>query len=42
VDSATVRTDIRQLCRTLIRWHSHAPVRDLYPRLSALLHRSAA
>ena len=34
VDSATVRMDLRQVARTLARWHSHRPVRDLLPELS--------
>ncbi|WP_370947134.1 helix-turn-helix domain-containing protein [Amycolatopsis sp. cg5] len=37
VDSATIRVDLRRLTRTLARWHSHQPVRDLYPRLNAAL-----
>lgn len=40
VDSATVRTDLRQLARTLGRWHNHAAVREVYPDLKRLLsHR---
>lgn len=41
VDSATVRVDLRRLAHTLIRWHTHAPVRDIYPRLTAALHTRA-
>ncbi|GLY50860.1 helix-turn-helix transcriptional regulator [Lentzea sp. NBRC 102530] len=33
VDSATVRTDLRQLARTLGRWHNHGAVREIYPDL---------
>ncbi|NKE60329.1 helix-turn-helix transcriptional regulator [Lentzea sp. PSKA42] len=40
VDSATIRTDLRQLARTLGRWHNHAAVREIYPDLKRLLtHR---
>ncbi|GAB2867740.1 helix-turn-helix domain-containing protein [Lentzea nigeriaca] len=40
VDSATVRTDLRQLARTLGRWHNHSAVREIYPGLKRLLtHR---
>ncbi|GHH62320.1 helix-turn-helix domain-containing protein [Lentzea cavernae] len=40
VDSATVRTDLRQLARTLGRWHNHGAVREIYPGLKRLLtHR---
>ncbi|HEX7305501.1 helix-turn-helix domain-containing protein [Lentzea sp.] len=40
VDSATVRTDLRQLARTLGRWHNHGAVREVYPDLKRLLaHR---
>jgi transcriptional regulator with XRE-family HTH domain len=42
VDSATVRVDLRRLAHTLIRWHTHQPVRDIYPRLTAALHTGAA
>ncbi|MCT2582389.1 helix-turn-helix domain-containing protein [Actinophytocola gossypii] len=38
VDSATVRIDLRQLARTLARWHTHPDVRTLHPHLMALLH----
>ncbi|MFD9963673.1 multiprotein-bridging factor 1 family protein [Amycolatopsis sp. NPDC058986] len=41
VDSATVRTDLRRLARTLTRWHTHQPVRELYPRLTAALRTPA-
>lgn len=37
VDSATVRMDLGQLARTLIRWHNHGTVRDMYPRLTEVL-----
>ncbi len=40
VDSATIRTDLRQLARTLGRWHNHNSVRAVYPDLKRLLvHR---
>ncbi|MFD4640870.1 XRE family transcriptional regulator [Lentzea sp. NPDC058436] len=40
VDSATVRTDLRQLSRTLGRWHNHGAVREVYPDLRRqLTHR---
>ncbi|MGI5506509.1 helix-turn-helix domain-containing protein [Lentzea sp. CA-135723] len=40
VDSATVRTDLRQLARTLGRWHNHGAVREIYPDLRRQLsHR---
>lgn len=40
VDSATIRTDLRQLARTLGRWHNHGAVREVYPELKRLLaHR---
>lgn len=37
VDSATVRTDLRQLARTLGRWHNHGAVREISPDLKRLL-----
>ena len=42
VSSAVVRRDVRDLARTLARWHTHRPVRDLYPRLTAVLHNRTA
>jgi hypothetical protein len=39
VDSATVRHDLRRLTHSFVRWRKHGPVRDLYPRLTAALHR---
>ena len=40
VDSATIRTDLRQLARTLGRWHNQRAVREVYPDLKRLLtHR---
>lgn len=40
VDSATVRAELRQLARTLGRWHDQAAVREVYPGLKRLLaHR---
>jgi transcriptional regulator with XRE-family HTH domain len=41
VDSATIRVDLRRLSRTLARWRSHLPVRELAPRLTAALHVQA-
>jgi hypothetical protein len=38
VDSATVRLDIKDLARTLQRWHGHNAVADLYPELVTALH----
>ncbi|MEV4311257.1 helix-turn-helix transcriptional regulator [Actinocrispum sp. NPDC049592] len=38
VDSATIRFDLRRLARTLARWSSHKPVRELQPRLTSALH----
>ncbi|MFT7840988.1 helix-turn-helix transcriptional regulator [Saccharothrix sp. BKS2] len=37
VDSATVRTDLRELARTLGRWHNHGAVREVYPELRRVL-----
>ncbi|MGK3207297.1 helix-turn-helix domain-containing protein [Amycolatopsis sp. MEPSY49] len=37
VDSATVRIDLRQLSRTLARWHNHRAVRELLPELAVAL-----
>ena len=37
VSSATITTDLRRLARVLARWHQHAPVRELYPALTASL-----
>ncbi|MCO1574583.1 helix-turn-helix domain-containing protein [Crossiella sp. SN42] len=37
VDSATIRQDLRRISRTLARWHTHPPVRELQPRLAAAL-----
>lgn len=39
VDSATVRREFRRLARLLARWHNHQPVRELRPRLAAVLTR---
>ncbi|MFJ5989351.1 multiprotein-bridging factor 1 family protein [Lentzea sp. NPDC092896] len=40
VDSATVRTELRQLARILGRWHNHGAVREVYPDLKRLfVHR---
>lgn len=39
VDSATVRTDLRELGRCLSRWRGHHTVREIYPELSRVLHR---
>lgn len=38
VDSATVRLDLKDLTRTLQRWHGHRAVVDLYPDLITALH----
>jgi transcriptional regulator with XRE-family HTH domain len=37
VDSATVRIDLRELNRTLNRWHSHRAVRELQGELTPML-----
>ncbi|HEX4701775.1 MAG TPA: helix-turn-helix transcriptional regulator [Pseudonocardiaceae bacterium] len=37
LDSATVRMEFRRLARKLSRWHSHGPVRELNPRLTAAM-----
>jgi Helix-turn-helix domain len=37
VGSATIRHDLRQLTRTLRRWPSHGPVREIQPDLDRLL-----
>jgi transcriptional regulator with XRE-family HTH domain/tetratricopeptide (TPR) repeat protein len=37
VDSATIRVDLRRLARTLSRWHTHQPVRELFPQLNETL-----
>lgn len=36
--SAVIRRDVRDLARTLARWHTHRPVRELYPKLTAAMH----
>jgi hypothetical protein len=38
VDSATIRLDLRDLARALNRWRSHRAVREVLPRLTAILH----
>ncbi len=38
VDSATVRTDLRELGRCLSRWRGHHTVREIYPELNRVLH----
>ncbi|GLU46527.1 helix-turn-helix domain-containing protein [Nocardiopsis ansamitocini] len=40
IDSATVAHDVRQLSRTLARWHTDPAVRGLTPRLARALNRS--
>lgn len=35
--SATIAHDLRQLARSLRRWHTHGPVRDLQPEVEQLL-----
>jgi hypothetical protein len=42
VDSATVRMELRRLARALARWHNHRAVRELNPRLTAVLRTPAA
>jgi hypothetical protein len=42
VDSATIRMDLRELSRSLSRWRSHPPVREIYPRLNRVLQRHPA
>jgi len=42
VGSATIRTDIRRLARTLSRFHTTRSVRELSPLLAASLHGPAA
>jgi transcriptional regulator with XRE-family HTH domain len=37
VDSATVRSDLRQVARALNRWHRHGAVRNVYPELTGVL-----
>ncbi|MFD0202454.1 MULTISPECIES: helix-turn-helix domain-containing protein [Saccharothrix] len=39
VDSATVRTDLRELARTLGRWRNHGAVREVYPELRRVLQQ---
>lgn len=38
-DSATVRTELRELSRTLGRWHNHGAVRNVYPELRRVLQQ---
>jgi tetratricopeptide (TPR) repeat protein len=38
VDSATIRLDLRELSRTLGRWHTHPTVRDLRQELVTMLY----
>jgi hypothetical protein len=38
VDSATIRTDLRRLVRTMNRWRRHPDVRRIMPRLASALH----
>ncbi|MFC4562819.1 helix-turn-helix domain-containing protein [Nocardiopsis mangrovi] len=40
IDSATVAHDVRQLSRTLARWHTAPSVRTLTPRLARALNRT--
>jgi transcriptional regulator with XRE-family HTH domain len=42
VDSATIRSDLRQLAITLTRWRNHGPVRELYPELSRAMKPAQA
>ncbi|WP_205669111.1 helix-turn-helix domain-containing protein [Amycolatopsis suaedae] len=39
VDSATVRTDLRELARCLGRWRGHHAVREIYPELNRVVRR---
>jgi hypothetical protein len=39
VDSATVRTDLRELARNLSRWSSHGAVREISPDLRRALRQ---
>jgi transcriptional regulator with XRE-family HTH domain len=41
VDSATVRSELRELGRTLRRWRTHPAVRDIMPRVTTALHAQA-
>lgn len=41
VDSACTRLELRQLARTLARWHNHQPVRELNARLNAAIQLPA-
>ncbi|RJQ78406.1 helix-turn-helix domain-containing protein [Amycolatopsis panacis] len=41
VDSATIRLDLRELARNVSRWHNHASVREVYPKLRRVLHQRA-
>jgi hypothetical protein len=41
VDSATVRSELRAVARTLARWRNHPPVHELLPRLTRALHTPA-
>lgn len=41
VDSATIRQDLRELSRTLGRWHTHRPAVDLRQELVPVLHGSS-
>jgi hypothetical protein len=40
--SAVIRRDVRDLARTLARWNTHKPVRELYPRLTSVLYSRPA
>jgi hypothetical protein len=39
VDSATVRTDLRELARNLGRWQNHGAVREIHPELRRVLRQ---
>ena len=41
VDSATVRSELRVLARTLARWRTHPAVQDLMPRVTRALYTPA-
>jgi hypothetical protein len=42
IRSATVNIDVARLRRTMARWHTHSPVRQLNSRLDAVLSPAAS
>jgi hypothetical protein len=42
IDSATIRTDVAGLTRTLNRWHAEPVVREILPRLTMVLRTDVA